>query len=871
MLHGSEVTFDGSSSYDADGDALSYIWSFGDGTPPIEAPTVVHNYFEDGLYEATLTVSDGRLSDNASVTISVYNGPPVVSSYSPPTELVSIDEGQNMTFGINATDPNFDELSYAWRVGSRDIPGSTSRYTFTSDFRSAGAYDIRVSVSDGIANASVAWRLMVRDLNRPPRIESVEPPMDAAIYEGEALVLRATASDPDEGVLSWVWVMDGNVGEDGKGLLAETTYRPDFRSSGAHWARVTFSDGSSSASHQWNITVRNTNLPPQIHNSTPERNVSFPENSAMVFVVTAIDPDGDPLSFNWTLNGAPVGSPHESHFTFVTNYTSSGTYNVSVVVSDGRLNSSNTWSAAVTNVNRPPTARISANPLEGFVGTVFGFDARASYDPDEEELSFEWDFGDGSHGAGRAVTHVYSAPGGFRVALTARDPFDGCSTASIDVTVLPGLTRLWGIGPLTNPVSEMLIGDFDADGPVELALALDGGEDESGVAHGRLILYDLTTHMEEWRSDDIGRAAGLIAANLDGDPALELVVGLELGHTGDLNGTVHRGAICVFDGATRALERRCTVAGAVTSLLVADLDLDGRREILIGYISNTSLEIAGGALALRGGLAIYDESLSWIWSSEGWGATLVLAVESLDRDADVELVVATHSVFSQASVVCNLSSLEWSGGGLIPTGELKGTLPSAFNVADVNGDGAKEVLIGESELDESTGLYGGRMYALSPSMSVIWRSVELGGVTAIEAADIDGKPGLELCAGVAESEDEEGALRGRLVVFGSDWVESWRSSDIGHVVWLGAGDVSGDGVEDLVAVSMSRWSESGGGNTTLRVFSGASKRELANATGLHEATGGALLLNVDSDEALEILLADWAEAEGRSSVHLYEI
>ncbi|MGQ9582075.1 MAG: PKD domain-containing protein [Thermoplasmatota archaeon] len=871
ILHGFEVTLDGSGSYDADGDALTHLWSFGDDTPPIEALKVVHNYFEDGLYEAVLTVSDGRASDNATVTITVYNGPPVLSSFFPPTELVSMDEGQNMTFGVNATDPNLDELIYAWRVGSRAIPGSSSRYTFVSDFRSDGVYDISVSVSDGHANASVAWRLLVRDLNRPPKIESVEPPMDVAISEGEAAVLRATASDPDEDTLSWVWVIDGNVGENGEGPLAEMTYRPDFRSSGAHSARVTFSDGSASASNQWSITVRNTNLPPEIAGFTPDRDVSFPENSAMVFVVTALDPDGDPMTFDWTLDGAPVGSRHESHYTLVTNYSSSGSYRVSVVVSDGRLNVSNTWNVTVTNVNRPPTARASASALEDFVGAVFEFDAGSSYDPDGEQLSFEWDFGDGGLGAGVSVTHVYSAPGGFRVTLTARDPFDGLSMDSVDIRVLPGLSRLWGLGPLADPVSEMLVRDIDADGLLELVAALDGGEDGSGAAHGRVLMYGLTTRLEEWRSADIGRPAGLAAANLDGDPALEILVGLELAVTGDLYGTEHRGALYVFDGATHALERQCPTPGAVTSVLIADTDLDERKEILLGYIYNTSIDAAGGAMTMRGGLALYDEGLNQIWNSTGWGLTLALACENLDRDPAVELVLATLSGIYPTGADCNLSGFEWSGGEPAAKGELEGVLTSAFDIADINGDGVREVLAGESELDGETGVYGGRIYALDPEMSIIWRSVEVGGVTALEAADIDGRPGLEICAGVAEREDKEGNLSGRMLVFESTWIEGWRTGDIGHVYRLAAGDADGDGVADVAAASMTHRRDLESGSTTLRIFSGVSRREIGNASGLHELTSGILLADVDVDASVEILVADWMEAEAQAHIYMYEI
>ncbi|MEM2869789.1 MAG: PKD domain-containing protein [Thermoplasmata archaeon] len=870
ILHNFDVSLDGTGSTDPDGDPLGFVWDFGDGTPPVEAPSVVHNYFEDGSFQVVLTVSDGKLSDTDTLTITVYNGPPVIESFFPASELVAIDEGRNLTFGVNASDPNLDELAYSWFVGSKPV-GNGSRYTFVSDYKSQGVYEIRASVSDGKASASASWRLTVRNVNRPPKIETVDPLMDVTMAEGETVALRASASDADGDILSWVWVVDEGVRSNGTGPQAELIYRPDYRSSGVHRARVTFSDGSESASHSWNITVRNTNLPPEIVSYNPERDFSLPENSAQLFTVTALDPDGDPLSYSWSLNGAPVGSPQESHYTFITNYTSSGRYSLKVVVSDGRLNASTAWNITVTNVNRPPTARVSASPDEGPSGAPFLFDASASSDPDGEELRFEWDLGDGSGAEGARVSHSYIEPGRFRVSVTVRDPWGACSTASVNVTVLPGLSRVWALGAFTEHIVHMLIEDLDADGHRELVVALGAGVDESGVAHGRVVIYDLATRQEEWRSEDIGEPSALMAVSLDDDPALELIVGLELRVTADPYGMVEEGAIQIFDGATHSLEQQAAMPGAVTSVLVADLDLDLRKEILAGYIQTTSIDLAGGGMRLRGGLAAYDRSLNQIWNSTGWGLTLLAAAENIDGDAAVEIALATVSGFTIAGVVCNVSGFEWVTGEPVIKGELRGVLPSAFALADLNGDGVMEVLVGESERDDTTGSYRGCVYALDPGMTVNWRSANIGGVTALLAADIDGRAGPELCAGVVESENDEGDFRGRVVVFGSDWIELWRTGDVGQVSWLAAGDVNGDGVAELVAACVGSWSESGGANTTLRVFSGVGKKEIANATGLHEITAGFLLVDCDGDAPLEILLAEWLETEAAAYVRLYEM
>lgn len=67
---GSPVTLDGTGSSDPDGDALTYIWVFGDGKSGTGA-TPTHTYTALGVYGVALTVSDGTLSDLATTTVSV--------------------------------------------------------------------------------------------------------------------------------------------------------------------------------------------------------------------------------------------------------------------------------------------------------------------------------------------------------------------------------------------------------------------------------------------------------------------------------------------------------------------------------------------------------------------------------------------------------------------------------------------------------------------------------------------------------------------------------------------------------------------------------------------------------------------------------
>src|SRR5262249_17677504 len=57
VTEGSTVAFDGSSSADSEGPIFSYHWTFDDGSSA-DGVTASHLYAQDGVYSASLTVTD---------------------------------------------------------------------------------------------------------------------------------------------------------------------------------------------------------------------------------------------------------------------------------------------------------------------------------------------------------------------------------------------------------------------------------------------------------------------------------------------------------------------------------------------------------------------------------------------------------------------------------------------------------------------------------------------------------------------------------------------------------------------------------------------------------------------------------------------
>ena len=140
------VMFDGSGSFDPHNDPLTYTWDFGDGSPVATGSNVTHTYTRSGVYMATLTVTDGNLSDTDTVQITVEGGA---------NQAPTADAGPDHTVPVNTTvtfdgsgssDPDGDTLTYSWNFGDGSVAtGSSATHPYTSP----GDYTATLTVDDG--------------------------------------------------------------------------------------------------------------------------------------------------------------------------------------------------------------------------------------------------------------------------------------------------------------------------------------------------------------------------------------------------------------------------------------------------------------------------------------------------------------------------------------------------------------------------------------------------------------------------------------------------------------------------------------------------------------------------------------------------
>lgn len=116
-------------------------------------------------------------------------------------------------------------------------------------------------------------------------------------------------------------------------------------------------------------------------------------------------------------------------------------------------------------INNPPVAQFNMNPDGSAVaGQSILFDARNSFDPDNDNITYKWDFGDGTLGEGDTLYHSYSDPGLYEVNLTVSDMDLSDSTSSEVKVDLPSNSVPVAV-ITTNPSTSVLLGEtlfFDA-------------------------------------------------------------------------------------------------------------------------------------------------------------------------------------------------------------------------------------------------------------------------------------------------------------------------------------------------------------------------------------------------------------------------
>lgn len=112
--------------------------------------------------------------------------------------------------------------------------------------------------------------------------------------------------------------------------------------------------------------------------------------------------------------------------------------------------------------NQAPLALIKIDTEKFFVGSKIIFSAEASSDPEEGELKYIWEFGDGQTGDEVKENHVYEKPGTYLVKLIVTD-VEGLSGEVTESLIIENKTldaKLTEIKPIDFQRNDLIISEF---------------------------------------------------------------------------------------------------------------------------------------------------------------------------------------------------------------------------------------------------------------------------------------------------------------------------------------------------------------------------------------------------------------------------
>jgi glucose/arabinose dehydrogenase len=154
--------------------------------------------------------------------------------------------------------------------------------------------------------------------------------------------------------------------------------------------------------------------------------------------------------------------------------------------------------------NHVPIANASADVTKGVPPMTVHFSSAGSSDPDGDVLSYDWDFGDGTHSTTANPTKVYTTKGTYTVTLHVKDATN--TAEAIPLVIQVGLPPSVTIGAPANG-SKYRAGDTIN----YTAFATDGaGLDINDQGISTEVLFHHDTHIHPFLGPVIGRAGSFI-------------------------------------------------------------------------------------------------------------------------------------------------------------------------------------------------------------------------------------------------------------------------------------------------------------------------------------------------------------------------
>ncbi len=282
------------------------------------------------------------------------NNPPVIT----PIPDATITVGETFTYTVHAIDPDGDDLTYSLLgIPPTDMNIDENSGVITWTPNSTGSFEVIVEISDGKSSDTDSFTVTVNPaLVGPSNVDLT--PLTATVGVEYTGIATATPGDNTTLTFSLVGTPSG-IEISTAGII---TWIPTV--AGDQTVTVVVTDGAGlSDSKNFTIVVITANHAPVI-NPIPDATVTAGET--YTYTVEAADPDeGDTLIFSLTTNPSTdmAINPATGLISWIPTVT--GSFEVTVEVSDGELSSTQSFTIEVLAPSRVVMAELFVAPLCG--------------------------------------------------------------------------------------------------------------------------------------------------------------------------------------------------------------------------------------------------------------------------------------------------------------------------------------------------------------------------------------------------------------------------------------------------------------------------------------------------------------------------
>lgn len=249
----------------------------------------------------------------------------------PPASEIRIEavEGDLVTLKPEAIDPDGDAVKYYFS------PPFNENGKWQTKEGDAGQYLVTVTASDGKDQTSQDVLVIIKKANKAPVIEC---PAELTVKEGETININCNIYDPE----------GDTVVVEYTGFMKTSTYTTTYDDAGEYTVMIKASDKEKSSTASLKIKIVDVNRVPEIKGI--ENEITAIEEDVITLNPQISDPDGDKVTVTYSV-------PFDNKGIWKTKIGDAGTYQASIVASDGKSTIKKDFTVIIQQKNTPPVLK----------------------------------------------------------------------------------------------------------------------------------------------------------------------------------------------------------------------------------------------------------------------------------------------------------------------------------------------------------------------------------------------------------------------------------------------------------------------------------------------------------------------------------